>query len=354
MIRVLSVAGALPRHRAAQADVRRTYASIFQDNRALRRYLPIFSGSGVDERRFVRPLDYYREGRSFSERNAVYIEEAPRLARAALEDALKAAARDGGELGHLISATTTGLATPSLEAILAHDMGLPPRMARTPLFGTGCASGAVALTRACEAAIARPGLLSAAVAVELCSLTLRHDDPSVANLVGCALFGDGAAAAVVQDVLDRPRWLGAPAPAVAAWESHLFPDSRGVMGWGFDGGGMRLVLTPEVPALVARRLKPVILDFLRRHGAAASQVRHWVLHPGGIKVIEAYEAAFGLSAWDTRWSRRCLRAIGNVSSASVLFMLEDLQREGKPRAGDVGLVAALGPGFAAEMLLLRW
>jgi len=281
----------------------------------------------------------------------MYLKRSEALGLAALRRALTRARVPAEAVGYLVSTTTTGLATPSLDALLHARAGFSARLKRNPLFGTGCASGAVALARAGEYLKANPKEVAVVLAVELCSLTFRHDDDSLANLVSCALFSDGAVAVVLAGSEHGARGRG---PWVRASHSHLFPGSTGVMGWEFGDGGMKIVLTPEVPELARGKLRPVVDDFLRTQGLEVRDIRHWILHPGGLKVIEAYEQAFGIGPERTRLSRLGLARMGNISSASVLCLLGDTLRAGTAQSGDWGLVLALGPGFAAEMSLLQW
>lgn len=349
MPRVIGVGSALPSHRYSQAEVRRAYAALSGGGPEVRGRLSVFARAGVGERRFCLPLSYHEAGHGFGRRNRDFIEQGRALGAAALRGAARAAGAPLDSLGHLLCATTTGLATPSLEALIAEELDLPRSLRRTPIFGIGCAAGAVGLARAAEYLRGRPSENAAALAVELCSLSFRRGRGGARDLVAAALFADGAACA----------WLagdGAPGagPEVVASESHLFPRSRELMGWEFSDEGMDLMLSPRIPVLIRSRFGALARAFLRRHGLAPADVRRWVLHPGGARVLDAYQAALGLSARELRFSRRALRGQGNLSSASVLMILKDVLENEPPPPGSWGLLAALGPGFASELVLLRW
>jgi alkylresorcinol/alkylpyrone synthase len=328
-----ALAVALPDHELPQARAREAVETL------LGRPVPLFDRAGVRTRRFCFPLEYYLRPRPFEERNADFARGALDLAERAARDCLRRAGARAADVDHLLLVTTTGLATPSLDALLAGRLGLRADVRRWPLFGLGCAGGVGALVRAGEL----PGL-ALAVAVELSGQVFSVEALEPVDLVGAALFGDGAAAALVSPRGDGPR--------LAAGRSELFADTDRLMGWRFTGGGMRLVLSPEVAGLVRDRLPGVVDRFLDGAGLSRRDVTDWALHPGGRRILEAYEAGLGLDAAALRWSRGSLERVGNVSSASALFALADLIAAG-PRPGRRVLLAGLGPGFAAELAVLE-
>ncbi|HEY3226467.1 MAG TPA: 3-oxoacyl-[acyl-carrier-protein] synthase III C-terminal domain-containing protein [Planctomycetota bacterium] len=340
MVRIASTAVALPDHRISQEEAREVCARFFGGHPRLAALMEIFDRAGIQDRYLSFPPSYYFENHPFSKRNADYVEHAVKLGGRAVREALKKARRRPEEIDQFYFTTTTGLATPSVDALLASELGFRPDCQRNPLFGIGCAGGAALLGRAAQALKGRAVLLS----VELCGQTFRPSEATPVNLVGTALFGDGAAAVVVES--DEGR-----GPRIAAWGSELFEGTRDAMGWDFVDDGFRLVLSRSVPAIVVERVAPAVRRLLGEWKLRVEDVRHWLLHPGGARVLEAYEAAFGV---DIRWSRESLRRVGNLSSAAVLFILHDLLESGTPRAGDRGLVAAVGPGFALEAALLQW
>ena len=271
------------------------------------------------------------------------------LAEQAARACLERAGVAPGQIEHLILATTTGLATPSLDALLVPRLGLRADVRRWPLFGLGCAGGAGALIRADEVLRGHPDQRALVISVELCgqSFTPRATDP--VDAVGGALFGDGAAA-----VLVAGEATGASGPQVVATGSVLFEDSKHIMGWRFTSDGMRLVLSPDVTELLRQKFRPVAEEFLAANGLRVADITHWVLHPGGRRIIEAYEEALGCLDGELSWTRGSLAKVGNLSSASVLFVLDEVLQSAAPKVGDRAFVAAPGPGFGVEMMVLRW
>jgi alkylresorcinol/alkylpyrone synthase len=349
MARILSVGTAVPENRYEQKTIRGHCEAAFAGTAAAGRE-DVFDRAGVETRGLVEAPGYYFEDVPFKRRNADYFTHAARLARLALENALAEAGVPIGELTHLFSVTTTGLLTPSLDAHLAQSLPLRRTLKRTPLFGVGCAGGAVALSRAYEYLRGHPEETVAVLSVELCSLTFLPKDGTMTQLVAAALFGDGAACAIL---------CGEKAPGAARArfafvdnESALIPDSLGVMGWDFGADGMRLVLSPDAPAVVERNLEEALSPLLARRGVCVDELDPLVLHPGSARILDACERAMGLPDGAARLSRAFLRKHGNLSSASVLFILKDALAE--PAGGSPwGLLAALGPGFACEALLMR-
>jgi alkylresorcinol/alkylpyrone synthase len=271
------------------------------------------------------------------------------LGEQAVRGALEKASLEPRDVDAFLFTTTTGLATPSLDALLAHRLGLRAGVRRMPFFGLGCAGGAALLGMAADHLRARPTGVAVVLSVELCSLTLLLGDHSKTNLIGMALFGDGAAAAVVTGAKRKTE-----GPAVTVAETEYFEDSLHLMGWRFSEAGFELLLSPTVPAFILEALPPRVTAFWGRHGLAKEDIRHFALHPGGRQVLEAYRKGLGLTDGELAPTRAALQHYGNLSSASVLFSLGELLAAGRPEPGDRGFMTALGPGFAAEMLLLQW
>lgn len=348
--RILGVGTALPEGRVSQGEVRDRCLAAFAERGAKAR-ASLFDRAGVETRHLVEATDWYFEGRAFGERNDAYLRHATELASSALSRALEASGIEWEELSHLFSVTTTGLLTPSLEARLGQTLPLGKTIKRTPLFGSGCAGGAVALARAAEYLRGHPEETIAVLSTELCSLSFLPRDGTVTQLVAAALFGDGAACAIL---------CGARAPAAARARAELLesrsvllPDSLHVMGWDFGADGMRLVLSPDAPAVVTREIRGALEPLLAGRGLTTADLGAFVLHPGSARILDACEQALGLPAWATAPSRAFLKRCGNLSSASVLFILGDVLRAGRQDRPEWGLLAALGPGFACEASLLR-
>jgi len=349
MPRIVSVATALPPNRCEQADARDAMAQICSGDRVMERLLPVFDRTGVGTRYFVRPLDWYVQQRTFEARNDMFASCGLELAECAARACLKKSGVPTEEIDHLFFVTTTGLTTPSLDARLVARLGLRPDVRRLPLFGLGCAGGAGALIRASDTLRAYSRQRALVVSLELCSLVFSPVARTSTDLIGAALFGDGAAAVLLE---------GADAtgcgPEVVNTRTYLFSDASDLMGWRFTAEGMRLILSRDVPRFVATEVKPIIEQFLEDQDLTLSDVTHHVLHPGGAKIMQMYQSAFGFEDNALCLARETMRRYGNQSSASVLFMLDDLMATGRPNRGDLGLVVALGPGFAAEMLTLAW
>ncbi|MEU3839069.1 3-oxoacyl-[acyl-carrier-protein] synthase III C-terminal domain-containing protein [Streptomyces sp. NPDC028635] len=318
----------------------------------------IQTNAGVTARHFARPLEELRALAGFSDANRVWLQAALELGEEVLSGALETAGVAPDEVDAVISTTVTGLAVPSLEARLAHRVGLRPDVRRIPLFGSGCAGGAVGLARLRDYLLAHPGHIAVLLSVELCSLAYQMRDTSMANVVAGSLFGDGAAAVVAtgaqryQDT-GGPRGATAAGPELVDAHSHLVPGTEEALGWDIGSHGLRIVLAPEVPALTAEHLPKAVYDLLGRHALTPRQVATWIVHGGGPKVLTAVEQALDLPPHALEATRRSLADRGNLSSASVLHVLDTALRT-PPAAGAPGLLAAMGPGFAIELVLTRW
>lgn len=346
MARIAAIAVAVPSHQAGQEDVEDFACRLFGD--ALpnaERLAGIFHRGGVDSRRFCVPLDWFSANRGLREKNDLYIRHAEELSAQAVARCLRHAGLAPRDVDHLFFVSTTGMATPSIDARLIGSLGFRRDVKRTPIWGLGCAGGAAGLARAADHVRAYPGQRALLVAVELCGLTFIRNDLSKSNFVATSLFADGAAAVLVDGA-------AGPGPRIVASGSALFDDSLGAMGWDFGDEGMKVVIDREIPAVVARLMRPAVDGFLAANGLALTDVRRFILHPGGRKVLSAYAEALGLSDGDLRHSREVLRLFGNMSSPSVLFVLERALADGRP--GDHALLAALGPGLSCESVLLRW
>jgi alkylresorcinol/alkylpyrone synthase len=300
----------------------------------------------IDRRYLALPVTEYPALDTFAKTNAAYTRVAPELGAAA-------AGMTARDVDHLFFVTGTGIATPSLDARIVNQLGMRSDVRRTPIFGLGCAGGVAGVIRAADVLRGFPGQVAMVVSAELCSLTLQRTDDSVANIIASALFGDGAAAVLLGGGQLADRGAGI-APRVVATRSIFYPDSERMMGWDVVDSGFKIVLSPAIPDLVREHLGGDVDAMLAEHGLARSAISHWIAHTGGNRVLEAIATALELppGALDRSW--RLLAATGNLSSASVLFVLRDLLDARAARPGEYGLMLAMGPGFCAELALLRW
>ena len=303
----------------------------------------------VKKRHLALPLDRYPALDRFSRQNDAWIEAAGPLGAEAVTDALARAGLAPRDVDHFLFVTVTGIATPSIDARLATRLGMRSDVKRTPIFGLGCAAGAAGLARATDLLRGDPGGVAVLLSVELCSLTLQREDLSVPNVIASGLFGDGAAAVVLAG--GERQQAG---PRVVATRSVLYPGTERVMGWDVVDSGFKVVLSSEVPQVIRSRLRPDVDRFLADQGLSLGDVRHVIAHTGGPKVLEAVEGALELAPGRLERSWRSLEEIGNLSSASVLFVLGDFLDADEARPGDRGLLVAMGPGFGAELVLLEW
>lgn len=303
----------------------------------------------VEGRHLAMPYEKYYDLHTWGDANNVWIQVAQELGEQALCRALHHAGLEPKDLGALFFTSVTGISSPSIDALLINRMGLPTNIKRLPIFGLGCVAGAAGIARAADYVRAYPSQAAALVSVELCSLTIQREDLTVANLISSGLFADGSAAVVVTG--DE---VNATGPEIVSTRSVFYPDTEQMMGWKVSEKGFNIVLSPEVPVLIREHLGHDVDAFLADHGHKRSDIGSWVLHTGGPKVLEATAAALDLHNGQLDASWDCLKKVGNLSSASVLVVLEDVMRNRRPEPGTLGLLAAMGPGFCSELVLLKW
>ena len=299
------------------------------------------------------PLERYPKPSTFEERNNAYIEMALNLGEQTICALLDQVQMSPQEIDQLTIVSSTGIAVPALDARLMNCIPFSPGMKRLPLFGLGCAGGAASIARTADYLRGHPEDAVILFAVELCSLTIQRDDLSLANLVASGLFGDGAAAVLM--VGDAHPLAKKGLPRVIDSQSHFFPNTEHIMGWDVTDSGFRVLLSADIAGLAQSEVRPIMEDFLGRHDLTIADIDHWLVHPGGPKVIEALEDGLGLPDKALALSWECLAEAGNISSASVLLILDKTMKRlphGKP--GDVGVLMAMGPAFSAELVLLQW
>jgi alkylresorcinol/alkylpyrone synthase len=344
--RLLAVATAVPPYPLDQSDVIERVKLLFGRSPELDRLLPVFLNTGIHRRYSCVPIEWYDRAHGWPERNRIYLDSALDLLEAATHQVLCRTGRHKDDIDSIVVVSTTGIATPSLDALLIERMGLRSTVQRSPIFGLGCAGGVLGLTRATSQAAVAPGKMVLFLVVELCALSFRRDDWSKSNIVATALFGDGAAAALLS--------TEGEGPAVVAAGEHTWPGSLDVMGWDVAEDGLRAIFSRDIPNLVTTRLQDAASEFLARHGLAIRDMDRFVCHPGGAKVLDAIEHAFGLGQGALVEARAVLRDYGNMSAATVMFVLERILAKAQATGArwERALMNALGPGFTAGFLVL--
>ena len=353
MPRILALAHAFPPHYCSQDELSSALRIAWEDQGL---DVAIFDrlqrNVQVQGRYLARPLEEYHHFNSFTQTNQIWQEEALHLGEQVVRQVLDQAQLAADQVQLLMSTTVTGIAVPSLEARLMNQLPFAPTTRRIPLFGLGCLAGTAGIARCADYLRAYPTHATLLLSVELCSLTLQKQDLSVANLIASGLFGDGAAAALLVGD-EHPLASAAPVGVIDSC-SVFFPDSEAVMGWEVSASGLKIVLSPGVHHYTREALPGPLKDFLAQHNLKLSEIRHWVSHPGGPKVIDALEEGLALPAGILNRTRQSLAEIGNLSSTSVLIILEEWLRDRIAEPGDWGMMLSMGPGFCAEAALLRW
>ena len=344
--RLLSVATASPPHVIQQDAVSKAageaFASRYDDFERLSRVFG--ASSGIVTRQAVRPLDWYRQPLGWPERTQAFVEGGLALFVDAARKALEAAGLTGAEVDTVVSVSSTGIATPSLEALAMNEMGFRSDITRVPLFGLGCAGGVTGFSIASRLAEARPGTNVLLVTVELCTTAFRLDTLTPANIVATALFGDGAAACVLR------AGDGGGHAYVEATGEHTWPGTLDIMGWNVEPEGLGVIFAQAIPPFAHEHVGPAISGILARSGRSIEDVDRFVCHPGGKRVVLALEGALSLAPGTLDHERGVLSDHGNMSSPTVLFVLERVLRRGLP---DVSVLNAMGPGFTSSCVVLR-
>jgi alkylresorcinol/alkylpyrone synthase len=349
-MRIVSAASAFPRHYYPQEVLLEALQEYWGDQienpHVLRR---LHSHVGVDARHLALPKEAYLQIKTWGEANNHWIRTAKELGEKAIASALADAGLHPRHLNAFFFTSVTGISSPSIDALLINKMGLCPSIRRIPIFGLGCVAGAAAISRAADYVRAYTDQYAVVLSVELCSLTLQRQDVSMANMISAGLFGDGAAAVILSG-----SECGTTGPRILSTRSVFYPDTEEMMGWDISERGFRIVLSRDVPDLVRKNLGGNLDDFLAEKGLRRSDIGSWALHTGGPKILEATEDALELKNGELDVSWQCLRKMGNLSSASVLVVLEEVMKNRRPEPGTLGILAAMGPGFCAEFVLLEW
>jgi alkylresorcinol/alkylpyrone synthase len=325
--RLLALATAVPAHALGQEEVAQRARYLFErdGDSDVERLMPVFANAGIATRYSSVPIEWYGQSHGWAERNALYLDHAARLLEQAARDCLDRAGFKASDVDAIVTVSTTGIATPSLDALLSGPLGLRADTRRMPIFGLGCAGGVLGLARAADWARAMPNARVLYLVVELCALAFRKNDTSKSNIVATALFGDGAAAAIISTDGDGPTF----GPAA----EHLFPESLDIMGWDVAADGLKAIFSRDIPALVRREMHDIAVAFLARHELNLGDIDRFVCHPGGTKVIAALENAFGLLENELAVERGVLRDLRERPSGQMML-------------------AAMGPGFTVGFQLL--
>jgi len=341
---LVSLATSLPPHVLLQKDVLAAAWEVFGSRLPQFETLSsIFANTGIIKRHGVKPFEWYLERRGWPERTKAFLEGAEALFVDATEKALAGAQLSGADIDTVVTVSSTGIATPSLEARVAGRLGFRSDISRVPVFGLGCAGGVSGLSIAARLAEARPGSNVLLVAVELCSLALRLDELTKANIVATSLFGDGAAAIIL-------RAGDGGATTIENSGEHLWPDTLGIMGWNVDPEGFGVIFQRTIPDFVTAHLNPAVVQILANMQLTTADIDRFICHPGGARVITALETALTLHQGTLDHERQVISDCGNMSAPTVLFVLEHARNAGLPQRS---LLTALGPGFTASCVALR-
>ena len=350
MTRIAGVASAFPRQYYRQQEIadalQRHWGEGLDNPKVLERLL---ARVGVDGRYLALPIEAYDDLTTWGKSNNAWIDVAEELAEQSICRALTRAGLCEADLDAIFFVSVTGVASPSIDARLMNRMNLRPDIKRNPIFGLGCVAGAAGIARASDYVRAFPDQCAVLVSVELCSLTWQRNDLSVANLISAGLFGDGSAAVIVAG---SEREIAGP--QVIATRSSFYRGTEEVMGWNISEEGFKIVLSPGVPDMVRKHLAKDVDAFLADYNLDRSDIDSWIMHTGGPKVLEATAETLELPEGSLDVSWECLRRVGNLSSASVLLVLEEFMNRRRPTAGSYSVLAAMGPGFCSELVLLRW
>jgi alkylresorcinol/alkylpyrone synthase len=306
------------------------------------RLMPVYGNAGVENRHACVPIEWHGQPHGWRERSAIYLENAVALLERAAVGCLAAVGLQPHDVDAIVVVSTSGIATPSLDAVLVNRLGLRSDVKRLPIFGFGCAGGVLGLSRAADLARLDPDANVLFLVVELCSLAFRGNDKTAANFVSTALFADGAVAALISGRGDGI--------ALGASGEHTWHDTLDIMGWDIEDDGFQVRLSRDIPSLVRERMRDVTMQFLDRQGLQLADIDRFVCHPGGAKVLTALEEALGLEEGTLVEARGILRDFGNMSAATVLFVLDRMLKGG---ASGRMLMTTMGPGFTAGFQIIE-
>tara|TARA_R110002050_G_scaffold56512_1_gene127033 strand:+ start:133809 stop:134864 length:1056 start_codon:yes stop_codon:yes gene_type:complete len=348
-IRIISVAKQLPEYSRETADIL-PLVEIWlagQEERFRRKVIKIFEGAAVDKRYSIMAPEEVFMATSFEDKNAIYVREVKKLGTQVLQKALQKSNWKPDSLDYIITVSCTGIMIPSLDAYLINDLNLRQDIVRLPVTEMGCAAGVSGLIYAANFLKANPNKRAAVIAVESPTATFQLHDYSMANMVSAAIFGDGAACVLLSSEEN------AVGPRILGEEMYHFKDATHMMGFDLTNNGLQMILDPEVPATIAAHFPEIVHPFLKKNGSAIEKVNHLIFHPGGRKIVQTVEELFGALGKNIEDTREVLRLYGNMSSATVLYVLERFLDKEIPK-GEQGLLLSFGPGFSAQRILLEW
>ena len=354
-MQIAAVGTAFPSHRYTQTEIADVLVERWREKLPEPRLITrLHANCGVETRYFVLPIERYPSLIGFKQTNDEWITAAVALGQQAIESALSPVGLTPADISAIFFASVTGIASPTIDARLINLMPFPTDIKRTPIFGLGCVAGAAGIARASDYLRAFPKQIALLLSVELCSLTWQDDDQSVANIISTGLFGDGCAAVVLagsEAVLPKPP---TNTPKILATRSTFYRHTEHIMGWDIRDTGFRIVLSPDVPKVVLDNLRTDVESFLTSQSLTLADIKTWIFHSGGPKVLEATEKALSLPPEALALSWKSLREVGNLSAASVLCVLEDTIKHHPGAPGTYSILAAMGPAFCLELVLLQW
>lgn len=351
MAKIISVGTCDAPYKLPQNEIRefvkKLYANTYNE---IERMISVFDNSTISSRHLSAPIEWLEKEHSFKERNEKFRDVAVELSIKAINECLLNVNAENCDIHNIIFVTSTGIATPTIDAVLFNKLKFGRHIRRTPLWGLGCAGGAASISRAMEYCRANPKHNALVVCVELCSLTFQKDDLSKSNIIATSLFSDGCAAVLVSGK-ENSLYNNNGVELIDSL-STIYDDSLDVMGWDIVDNGFKVIFSRDIPTIVKDYVNPNIKELLDKHNLAIRDIKHYVAHPGGAKVITAYEESLGIPEGTLKNSRKVLREHGNMSSPSVLYVLKEFINNGF-NAGEYGLLSALGPGFSSELVLFK-
>lgn len=352
MSKIIAAAAADAPYKISQSDIKDFIFNLFSGSGIeIDRLISVFDNSGISSRNISVKPEWLSKEHTFKERNNIFTATAFEMAKKAVNDALAKANLKPGDIDNIIYVTSTGVMTPTLDAMLFNEFGFNKHIKRLPLWGLGCAGGAAAISRAMDLTTAYPEETALIVAVELCSLTFQKDDLSKSNIIASSLFSDGCACVIIAG--DESLLTPGISPVLIGSLSTIYDNSLDVMGWEIVESGFSVIFSRDIPQIVKENVKANITQILNKHELNIGDITHYITHPGGMKVISAYEESLGLKNGTLMLPRKILNEHGNMSSASVIYVLDEFLRSGNFKTGEYGLISSLGPGFSSELILFK-